>query len=323
MPDEIQDPVTTQTTEPKTPSLAEWREAKNQPAADVSEASPEAESVPDAEAGDDHRSEESPDESKEAADKAEEPPKQGRRKLQEEVGYLRRRNREEREQLSREISELRTQLDSIRQSTPQDKPQETKAETGVPAMPSLGNYPSVEEWEGAVAKWIDQRDEARERQKTQASEQQRQQAEWNKAQQHWADVSEKAERQYPGFNEDVNSLIRRGNVSPSLGRTIVQESLDAPEVVVSVVRYLTQKPEEAKRISGLNEQRTVLEIGRLIERFTNPVIRDSGTAATKQPAVPARTTVLNGSGVQGKKLGENMSLQEFRQIKARQAAARH
>jgi hypothetical protein len=322
MPDEIQESVTTQTTEPKTPSFTEWREAKNQPAAEVSEAEP-AESVPDAEAGDDHRSEESPDEPKEAADKAEEPPKQGRRKLQEEVGYLRRRNREEREQLSREISELRTQLDSIRQSAPQDKPQETKAETGVPAMPSLGNYPSVEEWEGAVAKWIDQRDEARERQKTQASEQQRQQAEWNKAQQHWADVSEKAERQYPGFNEDVNSLIRRGNVSPALGRTIVQESLDAPEVVVSVVRYLTQKPEEAKRISGLNEQRTVLEIGRLIERFTNPVIKDSGTAATKQPAVPARTTVLNGSGVQGKKLGENMSLQEFRQIKARMTAARH
>jgi hypothetical protein len=320
MPDEIQDPVTTQTSEPKTPSLAEWREAKNQPAAEVSDASPDAESVPDAEAGD-NRSEEAPAEETEA--KTEDQPKPGRRKLQEEVGYLRRKNREDREQLSRELLELRTQLDSLRQSTPQDKPQEPKAETGVPAMPSLGNYPSVEEWEGAVAKWIDQRDEARERQKTQQSEQQRQQAEWNKAQQHWADVSEKAERQYPGFNEDVNSLIRRGNVSPALGRTIVQESLDAPEVVVSVVRYLTQKPEEAKRISGLNEQRTVLEIGRLIERFTNPVIKDSGTAATKQPAVPARTTVLNGSGIQGKKLGEAMSLQEFRQIKARQAAARH
>lgn len=319
MPDEIQEQTQPTTPETATPSFTEWKEAKNRPAPEVSEVSPEAESVPDAEAGD-SRSEETP---AEESEKPEEPPKQGRRKLQEEVGYLRRKSREEREQLSREISELRTQLDSLRQSAPQAKPQETKAETGVPAMPSLGNYPSVEEWEGAVAQWIDQRDEARERQKTQASEQQRQQAEWNKAQQHWADVSEKAERQYPGFNEEVNGLIHRGNVSPALGRTIVQEALEAPEVVVSVVRYLTQKPEEAKRISGLNEQRTVLEIGRLIERFTNPVIRDSGTAATKQPAVPARTTVLNGSGVQGKKLGENMSLQEFRQIKARQAAARH
>jgi hypothetical protein len=157
---------------------------------------------------------------------------------------------------------------------------------------------------GADTKWIDLRDEIRDRKKSEASEQQRQQAEWTKAQRHWSEISEKAEREQPGFNEGVDALIRRGHVSPALGRTIVQEAVDAPEAAVSVARYLTQKPEEAKRISALSEQRTVLAVGRFIERFTNPVIQNSGTAATKQPAVPAKTTVLNGSGVQGKKLGD-------------------
>jgi hypothetical protein len=150
---------------------------------------------------------------------------------------------------------------------------------------------------GADTKWFDLRDEIRDRKKSEASEQQRQQAEWTKAQRHWSEISEKAEREQPGFNEGVDSLIRRGYVSPALGRTIVQEAVDAPEAAVSVARYLTQKPEEAQRISALSEQRTVLAVGRFIERFTNPVIQHSGTAATKQPAVPAKTTVLNGSGV--------------------------
>jgi hypothetical protein len=119
MPDEVQDQ--TQTTPPaeSTPSLTEWREAKKQAGTEVSDASlPDAESAPEAEAGE-NRSEDTQPEEQEA--KAEDPPKPGRRKLQEEVGYLRRKNREEREQYSREVLELQAQVDSLRQSTPQKR----------------------------------------------------------------------------------------------------------------------------------------------------------------------------------------------------------
>jgi hypothetical protein len=299
MPDEVQDQ--TQTTPPaeSTPSLTEWREAKKQAGTEVSDASlPDAESAPEAEAGE-NRSEDTQPEEQEA--KAEDPPKPRRRKLQEEVGYLRRIRREEREQYSREVLELQAQVNSLRQSTPQREAQEVKAQPDdIPPRPLLENFSSVEEWQRADTKWFDLRDEIRDRKKSEASEQQRREAEWTKAQRHWSEISEKAEREQPGFNEGIDALVSRGYVSPALGRTIVQEAVDAPEAAVSVARYLTQKPEEAQRISALSEQRTVLAVGRLFERFANPVIQHSGTAATKQPAVPAKTTVLNGSGVQGK-----------------------
>jgi hypothetical protein len=93
--------------------------------------------------------------------------------------------------------------------------------------------------------------------------------------------------------------------------------VDEPDAAIAVTRYLTGKPEESKRISGLDPHRIGLEVGRLIERFSNPVIvnGNSGTAKPK-PAAPA-TTVLNGSGSAPRSLDDpNLTFGDWKKLKA-------
>jgi hypothetical protein len=332
MPEEIQEqqtqPESAPATEQQLPDFKTWRESKRNPLSEsvteASDAEP-AVSAPDADTGDDSQSEpESPLEENDDKPKPQDPTRK-RRKLLDEAIHWRRKYREAEKtlpritELSSENLRLKQQLETLQRPNGNQEatPQEAAKPADLPKRPSLGDFASVEEWEAAQEKWLDARDEYRDRQKSQQAQQQRQVAEQQRVADNWNKVSAKAERDFPGFNDAVNRSWDQGNVSRPLAQTILQFAVDEPDAAIAVTRYLTGKPEESKRISGLDSHRIGLEVGRLIERFTNPVIvngKNSGTAQPK-PAAPA-TTVLNGSGTQAKKLEEARSFSEWKRLKA-------
>jgi hypothetical protein len=332
MPPEIQEqqtqPESAPAAEQQLPDFKTWRESKRNPlsapVAEASDAEP-AVSAPDADTGDDSQSEpESPLEENDDKPKPQDPTRK-RRKLLDEAIHWRRKYREAEKtlpritELSSENLRLKQQLETLQRpnGNQETTPQEAAPPSDLPKRPSLGDFNSVEEWEAAQEKWLDARDEYRDRQKSQQAQQQRQQAEQQRVADNWNKVSAKAERDFPGFNDAVNRSWDQGNVSRPLAQTILQFAVDEPDAAIAVTRYLTGKPEESKRISGLDSHRIGLEVGRLIERFSNPVIvnGNSGTAKPK-PAAPA-TTVLNGSGSAPRSLDDpSLKFNDWKKLKA-------
>lgn len=293
---------------------------------------PEAESAPDPDAGEANQGE-----AESVLTDSDEPakpesPKKGKRSLVEEAVHWRKKYREVEPQITRitELSSenlrLKQQLESL-QRTPQtptpDKQEAPKATDSLPQRPRLENFSTIEEWQAADETWLDQRDEYKERAREMKTRQQQQAEQARRMTENWNKVSQKAERDFPGFNDSVNQAVERGYASPLLGQVILQHALDNPDAAIAVTRYLTSKPEESQRISGYHDNRTVLEVGRLIERFVNPALVKTtpGPSETTKPAVPA-TTVLNGSGNAPHRLEDAKSFREWKSLKNRGAAKR-
>ena len=299
------------------PAYNEWAKAKADSEKGDAEAS--VTSAPEPESG-----EKPPSEIKE-------PPKEKPQKhplVDEMVRWRRLARREQTEKinLSTQVSELRTRLESFEKQAQTAAPRTAQEkESGLPLQPALEEYQTVKEWQKAFEQWLNQRDDIREKARAEretltAKERQQQQTQTH-IQQNWDKVSARGEELHPGFNSAIDKALRKGTISQPVANAVVMLALDDADGAIAVAHALAENPKEARRLALLEPHRVPFEVGKLLHSLASPTEHRS-EAGNHKPA-SAATTVLNGSGkTKALRYGDPMTYDEFVTLKEREKAAR-
>src|SRR3982751_6336652 len=267
--------------------------------------------------------EDTPQESDETTPDSLEDPKTGKpRKLSavEQLKRLRRRSQDAEERVQR----LERLLESQKQIVPQEAAK-TEEKPERPKRPKFEEFPSIDEWTKADEKWLQesmgwefkQYDEAR----AAKEQQQREQAEQDRMREHWNQVRDRAENEYPGFKSSIEALERKGYVTRPIASTILLLSQQDEAGAIKLTRALTRDPKTAERLSRMQPNLVPVELGRILHSLSSATTPKPEVSANHKPALAA-TTVLNGSGPSSSKLEDAKFYPVYSKIRDEQEAKR-
>lgn len=203
--------------------------------------------------------------------------------------------RAKRQSLDLENARLRGQIDAMQNKQPDQQPVK---QTGPPIAPDLNQFDTVEEYEVAREKHIEDRAVYRVHQEIESRQQQEQ---TQKVARDYDTRVRQTITEIPDFEETLqNSTVQM----PGELITATMESEIAPRIFY----HLAKNPAEAGRISGMSKTAAIREIGKLEAQLVpknTPSPAPRKVSQAPEPIIPGR-----GSGAVPKTLGE-MTTQEY------------
>ncbi len=236
----------------------------------------------------------------------------------------------ERERLRQEVADLRSRMSGN---------QSTSSSTATPAAPKfdkpeprIDDFTTVEEWTRAMVEHtresIKFELEQRESSARQSTEQERQQADWNRVVTAHLGRLEEFRKAHPDYDDIANRAVEAEvPITPVMQVHVVNSDMGP-----AILYYLAQHPEEARRIATLPSGACWAALGRIEARIEaqnqqnsaangqpasnngQPAARPatSGQPALKKP-VPAPIKPVGGNQTVGHKDPSEMTFQEWKE----------
>lgn len=212
------------------------------------------------------------------------------------------------DKLTRELAELKAQLASAQQPKPPAQPEPPKPET-VPGQPRLHDFPTLEAYQIALTRWINQQIKKEEKEE---AERAATEAAAAKLQTDWQTSEQAARTAHPDYDEIVQSVrAPEGPGVPAMRQAMLEDELGA-----EILYYLAGHADELKRIAALPLASAAREVGKIAVKLAPPPASDSGKPKPQHvsgaPRPPAPLSRPSAGSAKKDILDEDFARSDFR-----------